>query len=518
MIYDMYGNEVVIDAIPDGVDEVHGASIATWTDSSCIGAISTLEASNVAGGVWTASANLVASDYEYIGNYSGMILEMPVIRGGETSPVSYGLHFYDANKQPLPGRACACLYNRQSDGTGAYAVMRFYIDGRTKYFRTTYFSESMRQSLNVPEFYYNILFPTAEEKPITHEYPVSVDMQNAIRRARQLTDIKWTPKVNIPRYSMIQGGTEHFLDWFYADTEYTGIPYSGAGKAEGTGSWTSPEEWGYAHCWLGGIVDFETFVTACRYANSIMGSKVNQASYNYDSSPFGSVCTALVNYAVNGAWPLRSINNFFNVDGFFKLSNSTLGSLDVNKLAIGDFMYTSAHVIIITDLLRDKSGNITHVEMSEATTVGNGKNSELGSQFGGLCRRKMWEVNVWKSLYSAYTIYRRQNFYGIPYTPSKYVDTGNEGDGTNIIDLPCIPYMGNKFKYKVGYLPNTKVLIGATGYTGLTVLKDGATFGTFNVTGLTEVSVGFSAAGSYSAYLTKSGGVRTMACEWEVVS
>jgi hypothetical protein len=354
-----------------------------------------------------------------------------------------------------------------------------------------------------------------EERPITNELPVSVDMQNAIRRARQITDIKWTPRVNIPRYSMMNGSTEHFLDWFYADTEYTGIPYSGSGKGEGSG-WTTPAEWGYAHNWLGGIVDFETFVTAARYPNSIMGSKASQASYNYDSSPFGSVCTALVNYAVDGAWPLRGINNFFEVAGFYKLSTSTLGSLDVNKLAIGDFMYTQAHVIIITDLLRDEDGNITHVEMSEETTVGNGNNSILGSQLGGMARRKMWEVNKWKSMYSAYTIYRRPTFYGIPYTPSKYVDTGNEGNAVNIVDLPCIPYMGNKFRYKVGYLPNTKILIGATGFTGLTVLKDGATFGTFDITGLTEVSVGFSAVGSYSAYLTKSGGVKTMSCEWTV--
>lgn len=517
MIYDINGNELV--AGGSGLNEVYGKTIATWTDSTCIKAFATIENAVNDGAEAVASSVLVASDYEDIGGYSGMILEIPMIKASDTTQTTYGMHFYDKNKNPLPGRGCAALYNRQS-GDEPYVVMRFYIDPRAKYFRTTYWSASSSYITGgtAPEFSYNIVFPSDTEKPITNELPVSVDMQNAIRRARQLTDIKWTPRVNVPRYSMIQGGTEHFLDWFYADTEYTGIPYSGAGKAEGTGSWTSPSEWGYAHNWLGGIVDFETFVTAARYPNSIMGSKASQSSYNYASSPFGSVCTALVNYSVDGAWPLRSISNFFEVAGFFKLSTSTLGSLDVNKIAIGDFMYTSAHVIIITDLLRDEDGNITHVEMSEATTVGNGNNAILGSQFGGVCRRKMWEVNKWKSLYSAYTIYRRPTFYGIPYTPSKYVDTGNEGDGKNIVDLPCIPYMGNKFKYKVGYIVNSKILIGATGYTSMTVIKDGETFGTFDVTGLTEISVGFSAAGSYSAYLTKSGGVRTMACEWEVVS
>lgn len=510
MIYDIDGNKIA-----GGTGEIYGAKISNWQSDSCIGALYPLESSSKEGEVWSATSALIASDFEDLENYSGMILELPMIRVSGSSDVYYGIHFYDKDKQPIPGRSCACLFNRQS-GDAAYTVMRFYIDTRTKYFRTTYWSESSRQSLNAPEFYFNVLFPTMEERPITHELPVSVDMQNAIRRARQLTDIKWTPRVNIPRYSMMQGSTEHFLDWFYAGTEYTGIPYSGAGGSDHSTDWLTPKEWGYPHYWMGGVVDFETFVTAARFPNSIMGSKVNQSSDDYDSSPFGSVCTALVNYAVNGAWPLRVINNFFEVSGFMKLSESTLGSLDVNKLAIGDFMYTTAHVIIITDLLRDEDGNITHVEMSEATTVGNGNNSILGSQLGGVARRKMWEVNKWKSMYSAYTIYRRPTFYGIPYTPSKYVDTGNEGDGVNIVDLPCIPYMGNKFRYKVGYIVNTKILIGATGFTSLVVMKDGATFGTFNITGLTEVSVGFSAVGSYSAYLTKSGGVKTTSCEWTV--
>lgn len=511
MIYDINGNVI---AASGSNGEIYGVKISEWQDSSMVIGLNTIEEANE-GSLESATSVLTASGFEDIGNFSGMILELPMVWASDTAQIFFGIHFYDRNKQPLPGRGCTALFNRQS-GDATYEIMRFYIDPRTKFFRTTYWSESStyRQNDSAPEFYYNVVFPTMGERPITNEYPVSVDMQNAIRRARQLTDIKWTPRVNIPRYSMIQGSTQHFLDWFYAGTEYTGIPFSGAGGEET--NWTNVKEWGYAHYWMGGIVDFETFVTAARYPNSIMGSKVNQASNDYDSSPFGSVCTALVNYAVDGAWPLRSINNFFNISGFFKLSNSTLGSLDVNKLAIGDFMYTSAHVIIITDLLRDEDGNITHVEMSEETTVGNGNNSILGSQLGGVARRKMWEVNKWKSMYSDYTIYRRPTFYGIPYTPSKYVDTGNEGNGVNIVDLPCIPYMGNKFRYKVGYIVNTKILIGATGFTSLVVMKDGATFGTFDVTGLTEISVGFTAVGEYEAYL-KKGNVKTMACMWSVV-
>lgn len=511
-VYDVDGNEITTGG--GGNHEVYGKSISNWQSNACIIAVASIGASAGEGSVATASSSLIASGYEYVGDNSGMILELPLPRVADTSQVAFGIHFYDKDKEPLPGRGCACSYNRTS-GDLAYNVMRFYIDGRTVYFRVTYWSDSARQNTGSPECEYNLVFPASNEVPITHEMPVSVDMQNSIRRARQLTDIKWIPRVNVPRYSLLNGSTKHFLDWFNADTEYHGIPYSGSGGGEGN-DWFTPKAWGYPHYWLGGVVDFETFVTAARYPNSIMGSKTSQSSDNYDSSPFGSVCTAMVNYAVNGDWPLRGISGFFDVPGFIKLSTSTLGSLDVNKLAIGDFMYTSAHVTMITDLLRDEDGNITHIEMSEETTVGNGNNSVTGSQFGGVARRKMWDVDVWQQKYSAYTIYRRLSFHGIPYTPSDYVDTGNEGDGTNIVDLPCIPYMGNKFRYKVGYLPNTMILIGATGFTSLVVTKDGSSFGTFALNGATEVSVGFSADGSYEAHLVGANNIRSASCYWTV--
>jgi hypothetical protein len=97
------------------------------------------------------------------------------------------------------------------------------------------------------------------------------------------------------------------------------------------------------------------------------------------------------------------------------------------------------------------------------------------------------------------------------------VDTGNEGDRQNIVDLPCIPYLGNNAVYKAGYIPEgkAKVCIGAVGFTSLVVTKDGEEFGTFDVTGLTEVNVGFAEVGQYEAYLS-NGTEKTMACKWSV--
>ena len=457
-------------------------------------------------------ASYKTSDYIPI---SGKMLILPLMVTVGTTFTNHGVSLFDKNFKPIMGRAIQTFLN--PNAVDRYCIAKIYIPENATFFRTTYWaddSEVMTGGL-APNFYYDILQEIPDEyKQITHELPVDTFMQNSIRRARQLTDIKWTPRVNIPRYSLINGTDIHFLDWFYANHEYIGIPYSGAGDDES--NWYTIKDWGYTHYWVGQHIPIDSFVTACRYPNSIMGEKVNQSEPSYDSSPYGDVCTALVNYVVDGPTPLRSINGFFNTDErVFRSTGTTVANFDVNNLSIGDFLYTQAHVIFISDIIRDNEGNVINIEMSEETTVGNSNNNVLGEKFGGVARRKMWNVNEWKTRYASYVIWRRTTFYGISYTPSKFVDTGNEGDRETMVDYPCIPYLGEGAVYKVGYIHNSKILIGATGFTGLTVLKDGEPFNTFDVTGLTEISVGFSAAGEYEAWLTV-GATRTLSCHWTV--
>lgn len=192
----------------------------------------------------------------------------------------------------------------------------------------------------------------------------------------------------------------------------------------------------------------------------------------------------------------------------------------VDTLQLGDIIWSAPHIAIITDFLRAAGGNIIGIEVSESTTVGNPSPGAVGDKqtnLGGICRRKMWSVEDWRVKWQTYTTYRPRCLTGVTYKRSRYVDTGGEGDFRTSDDLPCIPYLGNKARYKVGYILNSKVLIGAEGFTTLVVTKDGEEFGRFTINGDTEVSVGFSEAGSYTAYMLDSGGHRTKACEWTVV-
>lgn len=448
---------------------------------------------------------------------SGKMLELPLPYTNDTVYQSYGVSLYDKNKNPIQGRAVQAMPNRP--GNDYVVWVHIYIPDNAKYFRTTYWADDSvpMASGNAPEFSYNLLKEIPKEYiPITQELPVDTYMQNAIRRARQITDIKWTPRVNVARIDNLGKSGVYFLDWFYADREYTGIPYSGAGDDET--HWSTIKDWGYTHYWVGQHIPFEAFITAARYPNSIMGETVDRTSPSYDSSPYGDVCTSLVNYAVDGPTPLRGISSFFNTsDKVYATSTKTVDSIDFNTISIGDFLYTSKHVAIISDLIRDESGNITAIEVCEATRAGNGNNTVLGGKIGGVARRKMWSTSDAKKEFGSYVLYRRVTFYGIPYIPSDYVDTGNEGNRDVVIDYPCIPYLGNKAIYKVGYIHNSKICIGATGFTSLIVTKDDNAFGTFDITGLTEKEIGFSEAGEYKAYLS-DGNHNTIPCEWTVVA
>ena len=505
--------EFVFDGI-DGIDGGEYNGEIAWYDSYSVIAHGLSSGTYYSGKLSAATNVLSASDYISIDSDGNKLLEVTMIWVSDATFPAYGLCLYDGQGNPIKGRAVSAKPKRGANDA-RYIISKIYLPENAKYFRTTYWSAATISDYpDIPEFSYNVIDIPDEYNPITHELPVDVCMQNAIRRARQLTDIRWTPRVNVPRYSMIDGSNLHFLDWFYADHEYVGIPYSGAGDDET--HWSTIKEWGYTHNWVGQHIPIEAFVTAARYPNSIMGEKTSQSQPSYDSSPFGDVCTSLVNYAVDGPTPLRGITNFFTTsDAAFTDLHETVGSINANDVCIGDFLYTSAHVIMITDLMRDKDGNVICVEMSEETTVGNGNNAVLGELYGGVARRKMWDVTEWKSKYSAHEIYRKKGFSGITYTPCRYVDTGNEGHRDNIVDLPCIPYLGNTAVYKVGYIHNSKVCIGATGFTSLIVTKDGEAFGTFDVTGLTEVTVGFTDAGHYEAYLS-NGSTQTVPCEWTV--
>lgn len=521
MIYDIDGNAIESGSfgltgytmVSEPIWEQGNAIIANSTNASC-------------GESQAVDSTLKASDF--IPVHGGNALFVTMVNVNLSSPAAYGFCFYDKDKNVLKNHTTTAFYGRT--GTDARTkTVEVFVPQTAEYFRTTYWSDSyIASNPDVPAFTYTFtagLFSSSEDG-ITLEMPPNRGMLNVIRRARQLTDIVWTPLVDIPRYCLIAGDYSgeadvHFLDWFKSGKTYKGIPYSGSGEPDiNTGQINRnylAGKWGREKLWAGLVTDFETFVTAARYSNSIMGLRQDRTTYDYDSSPYGIVCNALIWYCVGGTGRVPPLTQIINTIKCDQITNS-VGTMDVNNVRLCDILWTSPHIAIITDIARDDSGEVVGIEVSEATTVGNSNNAIDDGQtnLGGIARRKFWTVDGFKTWFKLYTLNRPKHLANVSYQKSEYVDTGNEGDAKKIIDLPCVPYLGNKAVYKVGYIENSIILIGATGFNTLVVKKDGSEFNRFTITGLTEVEVGFSAAGSYSAYLLDSSNHKTMSCEWTV--
>ena len=353
-----------------------------------------------------------------------------------------------------------------------------------------------------------------------HTMPESEGVLNCIKRCRQLTDIKWTPLLDIPRWSWQTGGRlanghcDDLEDVFKAGVEYTGIPYARANKGSA--------DYGYTNFWVGLNVDFGAFVTAVRERNSVMKESVFSLTSKW-ACMYGVVCSTLASYAYNISY--KATSTLPSVSGMTKIGDLVADGarMDASLIKLGDMIIeASNHVGVITDIVTDASGNVTAIEVSEATTAGNGNLSRQGTQFGGLCRRKGWSVDEFFSWWKNYSIYRYAYINSIPYTPSPYVNVGDELPMMPQIDYACLPYMGEGFKYKAGSIHNSNIVVGVEGFEYLRVKKDGEYFGDpIAINGETYVDAGFTEKGSYCAYLCNMDGdtetKTTGSCHWSVV-
>ena len=357
-----------------------------------------------------------------------------------------------------------------------------------------------------------------------HTMPENEGVLNCIKRCRQLTDIKWTPLFDLPRWSCQTGGhnadgsSDVQQDVFKAGVEYTGLPY-----ARGThGSDHVSSDYGYINFFTGFNVPFSAFVTAIREPNSIMKESVFSLA-NKSACVYGTVCSTLACYAYDIAY--RGTSTMQDVSGMTKISDVIVNGerMDASLIKLGDMLLKTAyHVCVITDIMTDANGDVIAIEVSESTTTGNGNLSRQGTQLGGLCRRKGWSMDEFFAWWKDYAIYRYANIGSISYTPSPFVNVGDELPMMPQIDYACLPYMGEGFKYKVGKIPNSTIVIGTDGFDYLRVMKDGEYFGEpIAIKGETYVDAGFTEKGSYSAYLCNMDGSTetstTGSCHWFVV-
>lgn len=447
-----------------------------------------------------------------------------------------GIAFYDSSKAFISGERASL-----SASTNHVELSRITVPAGAVYLRATFYKEGST-AITIPFGVFDaaqydnsllVKFNNVENDLVKeatalglHTMPENRGVLNLIKRCRKMTDIKWTPAVDLPRFmyeSTIPPYDEdydddmalHYIGKFEAGKEYTGVPY---------GRCDFLDDYGYNYSYVGLNVGFDVFATSVANPQSFVSIESVGDVADHKSIPFAAVCSSLTCYALNKSYVPTSdipLIDGLNLVTSLKVDNDYI---DPNIIKLGDILnLQSHHTVVITDLVKDENGNVIFIEESEATTVGNGNKDVEGGQTGGLCRRVGFDIESFFARFGDYSLYRYDKIANIPYTPSKYVNVGNELNMARLLDLPVIPYMGEGFKYKAGYLHNTTLAIASTYYNKLRVFKDGTEIAGSPFTvpaNATSVDVGFSEVGNYEAYLCKmSGGVNTKVsakCHWSV--
>lgn len=177
-------------------------------------------------------------------------------------------------------------------------------------------------------------FASAGAETEVYRRTLSQGVENIVKRARQMTQIQWTPVADIPAW-------KNELTYF-AGVTYTGLPYG------------QPV---YAN-----YVPWQTSMEGFLDVVSNAGSKMytDRSSYKANAPYYSIDCSAFVAWA----WGLNARQTTDTIRHF----STKISSTSYDKAEVGDCLCLSGyHVVLITDITYDSKGSINGIEISEST-------------------------------------------------------------------------------------------------------------------------------------------------------
>lgn len=234
-----------------------------------------------------------------------------------------------------------------------------------------------------------------------HDIPKSIGVENALKRARQMLDIRWVPVERFPSgigSAEPEGApTRVRRDFNYAPWRpQTGMPYSSVRRNEK---------------YVGYNVSIETFMTALNNPKSVLYTRTHQGDLEIFNmhSYYGIVCSCFGCYVCG--FPYRTSGpGIIDDPDIAEIGTDSLEKLELCDLAIK----RGVHVAVITDIQRDANGTVRLITVSESVRPLCVSNEYTAEQF-----RKCW-------LEQGYHIYRYAKIHEQTYEPSPYVHV--EGD------------------------------------------------------------------------------------------
>ena len=256
--------------------------------------------------------------------------------------------------------------------------------------------------------------PIGEITKYTQDIAENVGVGNVIKRAYQATMIQFSPLADFPGFN---------TRIFEADSSYTGLPYSSV-RIE--------------NLFVPQCTSIHTFMTAMRNPNSYLYKRrINWSGY-LGHTYYGAVCSSFVAWCYGITNTMPTTLSFSSYEGMNKLPSE---QQTYQYLKLGDMLNKSGvHIVIITDIYRNRYGDIVKVEVSEATNSG-----------GAVAISVMRDIAYITSLISnGYNIYRYANIENVGYTPTPWVHLEDEKTGKPEYNKYCIPRRGDKANWPKG--------------------------------------------------------------------
>lgn len=181
------------------------------------------------------------------------------------------------------------------------------------------------------------------------DMPSTTGMRNALRRARQLAQLRWTPVCPFPAgiKTECDGKKEVCNIFLPAWRPQIGANYSASRFDEK---------------YVGFNVSIETYMTALSNPNSVLYSRSLHGKAPLSSAYYGTVCSEFVSYVMDlpfhidcQQWPF--------LDGVEKVNTDPL-----ENLRLCDILNEATHhTAVITGIDRDDSGKIVQITVTEST-------------------------------------------------------------------------------------------------------------------------------------------------------
>lgn len=258
------------------------------------------------------------------------------------------------------------------------------------------------------------------KETVYSDMPANKGMQNALLRAAQLANIRWTPIRPFPVIFSSGNDPETLKAFFPPFLPQTGLNYSAVG-------FTNEK-------YLGVNVSIETFMTALSNPRSKLYTQPIFEKHHLSGAFYGTVCSEFGSYVLG--FP-------FQIDCGQLSVMEEMEHIDpdpLENLRLCDLLNEpKTHTAVITGIDRDENGKIVAISVTESTPPQIRTKTFLPREF----------INYW--LERGYEVLRYKKLDKVTYTPNPWVPLKGDPELECPVPNPVIqPDYGDKANYRLG--------------------------------------------------------------------